>query len=321
MHCLNVDQMKERPDISVVVPLFDEAPNVRPLVAAVREALEGRYDWELLLVDDGSRDATREVAAEAASEHEDVFLLGLSRHYGQTTAMQAGFDHARGEVVVTMDGDLQNDPEDIPRLVSTLRRGYDLVVGHRVDRDEGYLTRTLPSRLANLLVRKLTRVEVDDTGCSLKAYRRALVEELQLYSEMHRFIPVLAAATAGARITQVPVRHHPRRHGESKYGLGRTWRVLLDLLTVAMLRWFRERPLAFFVLAGVASGLVGLAFAGASLVLTLTPTPWSASVVYPAAALMCFALTVYLTMVGLLANLSLYGRQPGFLGQGGRSHD
>lgn len=321
MHCLNVHQMKERPDISVVVPLFDEAPNVRPLAAAVREALEGRYDWELLLVDDGSRDATPEVAAEAASEHEDVFVLKLSRHYGQTTAMQAGFDHARGEVVVTMDGDLQNDPEDIPRLVSTLGRGYDLVVGHRVDREEGYLTRRLPSRLANLLVRKLTRVEVDDTGCSLKAYRRALVEELQLYSEMHRFIPVLAAATAGARITQVPVRHHPRRHGVSKYGLGRTWRVLLDLLTVAMLRWFRERPLAFFVLAGVASGLVGLAFAGASLVLTLTPTPWSGSVVYPAAALMCFALTVYLTMVGLLANLALYGRQPGFLERGGRIHE
>ncbi|MGH6916004.1 MAG: glycosyltransferase family 2 protein, partial [Geminicoccales bacterium] len=219
--------MSEEVVISVVVPIYNEAPNILPLVDAVRGALANER-WELLLVDDGSTDGTTELAEEVARVDHHVRCLRLARNYGQTAAMEAGFDHARGEIVVSMDGDLQNDPRDILRLVETLNQGHDLVTGYRLKRKDKAVTRRFPSWVANGLIRRITGVMIRDTGCSLRAYRSAVLRRMVIYSDMHRFIPAIAAATSGARIAEIPVAHHPRRYGSSKYGLSRTWRVLLD---------------------------------------------------------------------------------------------
>lgn len=302
--------MATRPDLSVVVPLFDEEPNVAPLVEGVRDAL-GDRDWELLLVDDGSTDGTAAAAAAAARNDDRVRPLRLARNYGQATAMQAGFERASGTIVVSLDGDLQNDPRDIPRLVERLREsGCDLVAGYRVDRQDAFLTRALPSRLANALIRRVTGTPLRDNGCTLRAYRREVVDRMHLYSGMHRFVAPLAAGTAGARVEEMPVRHHPRRHGESKYGLSRTWQVLADLVAVKALRSFRDRPLLLFgLLAAVLIG-GGLVFGTASvLVLLGNPTPFLASsFVLPTAGLLCLEVAAFLVMLGLIAEVAVRGR-------------
>ena len=246
----------------MVVPLYNEEGSVERLVQAVQEALGPEHDWELVLVDDGSRDSTVARARSAVAQDSRVRLVRLARNYGQTPAMQAGFASARGDVIVTMDGDLQNDPADIPQLVARLDEGYDLVAGYRERRQDVWLTRRFPSMIANWLIRKATGVPIRDNGCSLKAFRRPVVERLHLYSDLHRFIPAVAAATAGARITEMPVRHHARRFGQSKYGLSRIAKVMADLLVIVMIRSFRGRPLHLF--AGAA--LVALFFSLAALV-------------------------------------------------------
>lgn len=280
-----------------------------PLVDAVREALDG-WSWELLLVDDGSSDATAEIASSAARRDGRIRVVRLARNYGQAAAMQVGFERACGRIVVTMDGDLQNDPRDIPRLLERLDEGYDLVAGHRVDRKDAFLTRTLPSRVANALIRWITGTSLRDNGCSLKAYRREVLERMHIYSDMHRFIAPLAAGTVGARVAEVPVRHHPRRHGRSKYGLSRTWKVLADLLTVKALRSFRERPLALFGLLAVVLTGVGLVFGLASVGLLLSsPGPFLASsFVLPTVGLLCLEVAAFLVMLGLIAEVALRGR-------------
>lgn len=301
--------MTAHPPLSIVVPLFNEEANVRPLARAVRESLE-EEDWELLLVDDGSSDDTANVAEEVSRRDERVRVVRLARNYGQTAAMQAGFDRARGDVVVSMDGDLQNDPADIPRLLKKMEDGYDLVTGYRVDRKDRLLTRKIPSWAGNWLIAQITGVEIRDNGCSLKAYRKSLLDELHLYSELHRYIPAVAAGTAAAKIAEVPVSHHPRRRGESKYGLSRTWRVLIDLLTVGMIRWFRERPLALFGWGALASALVGLAFLAATVVAALYFTPYKAhAFVFPGAAAVTLGLSFYLLMLGLVGETALYGKR------------
>jgi glycosyltransferase involved in cell wall biosynthesis len=290
----------------VVVPLFNEEESVPPLVEAVREALGSGTGWELVLVDDGSRDRTAEVAARLAEADPRVRLLRLARNCGQTPAMQAGFDHARGEVVVSMDGDLQNDPADIPRLVARLDEGYDLVAGYREKRQDTVITRKIPSWVANRIIRRLTGVQIRDNGCSLKAYRREVLDRLHLYSEMHRFIPAVAAATAGARITELPVRHHARRFGQSKYGLSRVAKVLADLLTIKMIRSFRDRPLKLFAIGALAAGLVGVCFTLAALVAAAYFRPEKVSaVVFPGAALLWFELAGYLMLLGLIAEMAV----------------
>lgn len=299
--------MPSQPALSVVVPLFNEEESVRPLVEAVREALAQRWSWELILVDDGSRDRTVERVRGEADDDARVRLVELARNYGQTTAMQAGFDYARGKIVVSLDGDLQNDPRDIPRLVEKLEEGYDLVTGYREDRQDKFLTRKVPSWIANRIIRWITGVPIRDNGCSLKAYRGEVLSDLHLYSELHRFIPAVAAATSGARITEIPVRHHPRRFGDSKYGLSRTWRVLVDLLTVTMIRWFRERPLALFGWGAGLAATIGLGFLLSSLVAAATFTPYKASaVVLPGVAILAFGLAVYLLMLGLIGEVALH---------------
>src|SRR6185369_9533624 len=237
--------------LSVVAPLYNESQNVQPLVDWILEALAGHAgSFEVILVDDGSRDDTWERIAHAASVHPQVHGLRLGRNVGQTAAMMAGFDHALGQVVVSLDGDLQNDPRDIPGLIAKLEEGYDLVCGWRRRRQDKLLLRKVPSWVANRLIRRLTGVPIPDNGCSLKAYRRDLLNRIPLYAEQHRFIPALSASV-GARIAEMPVRHHARRFGESKYGISRTVKVLIDLLTLKMITTFRSRPLVGFALAAV----------------------------------------------------------------------
>jgi len=297
-------------ELSVVVPLFDEEDNVPLLVADVQRALGDGMAWELILVDDGSRDGTAAAAAREAAADPRVRVLQLARNYGQTPAMQAGFDHARGRVVVSMDGDLQNEPADIPRLISMLDQGYDLVAGYRLRRQDDFWTRKVPSWIANRLIRLVTGVAIRDNGCSLKAYRRELLDRLHLYSDMHRFIPAVAAATAGARITEIPVRHRARRFGRSKYGLSRTGKVLIDLLTVMMIRSFRRRPFILFAASAAAAFVLasGFGILGAIALLGVRPGMANAFVL-PGAALILLALSCNLVMLGLIAEVAVRSRE------------
>jgi len=293
--------MTERPHVSVVVPMMNEEENVVPLADAVRGALGGSRSWELILVDDGSRDRTREIIAELSAADPRIRLVALARNYGQSTAMQAGFDAAGGDVVITMDGDLQNDPRDIPLLLGKLDEGYDLVAGFRIRRQDRFFTRKVPSWVANRVIRWMTGVAIRDNGCSLKAYRRELLSGMRLYSDMHRFIPALAAATAGARITEVGVRHHARTRGESKYGLSRIFRVLADLMSIKMIRSFRLRPLVLFAVLSAGSALLGALSVAASMVAIFTFQPTDAvSMVFPGIALLWFAQAIFLLMLGLV---------------------
>jgi glycosyltransferase involved in cell wall biosynthesis len=301
-----IDHPQSPPSLSVVVPLYNEVESVRPLVDAVHAALALEKSWELVLVDDGSSDQTASIAAELAAADDRIRLVRLARNYGQTQAMQAGFDHARGDVVVSMDGDLQNDPRDIPRLVAKLEEGYDLVAGYRVRRQDRFLTRKVPSWVANRLIAWLTGVPIRDNGCSLKAYRRSLVAQLHLYSDMHRFLPALAAATAGARITEIPVRHSARRFGASKYGLSRVAKILADLLTIKMVSSFRERPLALFGTAAFGAATMGTFVVAAWIDSLLRyQVQMERAYVLPTTALLWITLACYLLMLGLIAEVAL----------------
>jgi dolichol-phosphate mannosyltransferase len=213
--------------------------------------------WEVVFVDDGSTDGTYELLKKLHGNDECMCVVKLRRNFGQTAAMTAGFDHAQGEIIVCLDGDLQNDPQDIPQLVNKLGEGYDVVSGWRANRQDGFWLRTLPSRIANWLISRTTGTYLHDYGCTLKVYRADMIRELRLYGEMHRFIPALIAGN-GARITEIPVNHYARHHGKSKYGISRTVRVILDLLTVKFLLSFLTRPLQIFGLIGLLSFSIGI---------------------------------------------------------------
>jgi glycosyltransferase involved in cell wall biosynthesis len=249
--------------VSVVIPVFNERDNLAPLQQALREALAGRQA-ELIFVDDGSTDGSREELEGLAAEA-GVRVVELRRNFGQTAAIAAGIDHAAGDVIVLIDADLQNDPADIPMMLDKIGEGYDVVSGWRVRRRDTFLTRTLPSRLANGLISRVTGVALHDYGCTLKAYRREVLEGFRLYGEMHRFIPAYAGAV-GARIVEVPVQHYPRRHGKTKYGLNRTIKVLLDLVTVKFLISYANKPIYLFGGAGLVLILPSLAVMGVLLV-------------------------------------------------------
>ncbi|MBX9622398.1 MAG: glycosyltransferase family 2 protein [Gemmataceae bacterium] len=244
--------------LSVVVPVKDERDNVRPLFDRVRAALAGGPAWELVVVDDGSTDGTWAELAAVAAQDPRVKVVRLRRNFGQSAATQAGLDAAAGDVIVTMDGDLQNDPADIPLLLAKLDEGYDAVLGRREKRQDKLILRKVPSLLANWLIRRVLDVPFKDFGCTLRAMRRDVADGLELYGEMHRFITALILQQ-GARVTQVPVRHHPRTAGKSKYTLSRTVRVMLDLLTVKFLGSYQTRPMHVF--GGLGLGCLGLGFA------------------------------------------------------------
>jgi glycosyltransferase involved in cell wall biosynthesis len=244
--------------LSVVVPIYNEVASIPHLVDAVATSLNAnQLSYEIVCVDDGSQDGSTELLLELARSRPDLKAVILRRNYGQTAAMSAGFKHAQGRVIVMIDGDLQNDPADIPALLAKIEEGYDLVSGWRKERQDAALTRLLPSKIANWLIGKVTGVKLHDYGCSLKAYRSELVADMNLYGELHRFLPALAYIE-GARISEIPVRHHARRYGTSKYGLGRTFRVVMDLLTVFFMKKFLTRPMHVFGLFGLLSFGVGL---------------------------------------------------------------
>jgi glycosyltransferase involved in cell wall biosynthesis len=250
------------PDISVVIPVLNEAPNLEPLHRELTESLTrlGR-PYELIFVDDGSTDESFETLARLQRTDPHLRVAQLRRSFGQTAAFAAGFALARGGIIVTADGDGQNDPADIGALVRRIDQGFDVVCGWRQDRKDPYFTRRLPSQIANRLISWATGVRLNDYGCSLKAFRAEVVKPLRLYGEMHRFLPALASEI-GVRIAELPVNHRVRRAGRSKYGLGRTLRVMLDLLTVKFLVSYSTRPLQIFGLVGGVMGTVGAAILG-----------------------------------------------------------
>ena len=245
------------PNVSVVVPIYNEVESIPHLLEAIASTLTAsELSYEIICVDDGSTDGSAEFLRKEAQTRSDLKAVILRRNYGQTAAMSAGFNHAIGKAIVTLDADLQNDPIDIPLLLAKLEEGYDLVSGWRKNRQDAALKRLLPSKIANWLIRRTTSVNIHDYGCSLKAYRAELVADMNLYGELHRFLPALAYIE-GARITEIPVRHHARRFGNSKYGLSRTFRVLMDLLTILFMKKFLTRPMHVFGLWGLISMLSG----------------------------------------------------------------
>jgi glycosyltransferase involved in cell wall biosynthesis len=255
--------------LSVLIPIKDEQDNLRPLHRRLCEALDPlRSPCEFVFVDDGSRDLSYRILTELAAADDRVKVVRLRRNFGQTAALQAAIDHSRGDVLVTMDGDLQNDPADIPAMLARLDDGFDAVLGQRVDRKDGWLWRKLPSSIANWLIRKVTGVPFRDFGCTLRVLRRDVAESLPLYGEMHRFVPALAQH-CGARLTQVPVRHHPRHAGQTKYGLTRTVRVVLDLMTVQFLNRYLARPMHLFGLVGLSLMLLGLVSLAATIAMRI----------------------------------------------------
>ena len=239
------DGTRAKVELSIVVPVYNELESVPKLYQALTAALErlGK-SYELIVVDDGSTDGTYRTLVELAERDPRLRLIQFRRNFGQTAAMAAGFDHAGGRVIVPIDGDLQNDPEDIARLLDKIDEGYDVVSGWRVDREDSLLRR-FPSRIANWIIGRVTGVRLHDYGCTLKAYRADVVKETRIYGEQHRFLPALAHLM-GARITEIPVRHHARRYGKSKYGIGRTFKVVLDLMTLKFLSDYSTKPIYIF---------------------------------------------------------------------------
>jgi glycosyltransferase involved in cell wall biosynthesis len=244
-------------DFSIVVPIYNEEDNIAALYQSITTSLDTcELTYEIILVDDGSADGSFAALKSLAARDERVKVIRFRRNFGQTAAMSAGFDAAAGSIIIPMDGDLQNDPADIPRLIEKLHEGFDVVSGWRSDRKDTFVTRKIPSMLANALISKLTGVHLHDYGCTLKAYRREVLDGINLYGEMHRFVPALASQV-GAKVTELPVNHHPRLHGTSKYGISRTLRVILDLMTVKFLLAYSTKPIQLFGKWGVYTILAG----------------------------------------------------------------
>jgi glycosyltransferase involved in cell wall biosynthesis len=288
--------------LSVVVPLYNEEDSVGPMYAALKGALdEVGTPYEIVFVDDGSRDSTLRKAREFATADATVRVIKFRRNYGQTPAMAAGIDEARGDIIVTMDGDLQNDPRDIRELIDHLAHGYDIAVGWRFNRQDKLWTRKIPSRIANRIIGKITGVPIQDNGCSLKAFRAAVIKNVPLYSDMHRFIPAMASL-AGARVIEVKVRHHARQFGKSKYGLNRIYKVLVDLLAIKTIVSFASRPLLWFALLAVPGLVVGAVCVVASVQGLLAPGG-TISVPLAGTGLLFGALAIFLLANGALAEL------------------
>jgi glycosyltransferase involved in cell wall biosynthesis len=250
---------KDSPEVSVVVPLLDEQDNIGPLYEQITQTLAGRYSFEMIFVDDGSTDGSFAVLQKLHKADAKVRVIRFRRNFGQTAALAAGFAHARGRIIIAMDADLQNDPADIPQMIAKLDEGFDVVSGWRKRRHDNAITRLLPSKIANWLISRITGVKLHDYGCTLKAYRREVLAETKLYGEMHRFIPALAS-WSGAKIAEMVVNHRPRTAGAAKYGLARTWKVLLDLITVKFLGSFSTKPIYIFGSLGLLSAAGAVLF-------------------------------------------------------------
>ena len=244
--------------ISIVIPVFNESESIAYLLEEVKSVMEvNQFNYELIVVNDGSEDNTQAVLDKLTQNIKKLLVISLRKNYGQTAAMAAGFDISRGDIVITLDGDLQNDPNDIPKLISEINTGYDLICGWRFDRKDKLINRRIPSKIANKLIAKVTGLKLHDYGCSLKAFTKEIIDDVKLYGELHRFLPILASIE-GARIKEVKVNHRSRKYGSSKYGIDRTFRVLMDLLTVWFMTRFLTRPMYGFGFVGIISILISL---------------------------------------------------------------
>ena len=244
--------------ISIVVPVYNEAESIELLINEIIEVMDkNKLNFELIIINDGSKDKTGTVLDNLSTTINELIVINLRKNYGQTAAMAAGFDHTDGDIVITLDGDLQNDPNDIPTLIKNLQKGYDLVCGWRFDRKDRFINRRIPSKIANRLIGKVTGINLHDYGCSLKAFTKEIINDIKLYGELHRFLPVLANIE-GAKIKEIKVNHRSRKFGKSKYGLDRTFRVLMDLLTVWFMNKFLTRPMYVFGFIGIISILSSL---------------------------------------------------------------
>jgi len=295
-----------KPDVSVFLPVFNEEPNLLPLHAKLNEALKalGR-SAEIVYVDDGSTDGSLKILRELAEMDPRVRVVALRRNYGQTAAMAAGIDAATGKVLIPMDADLQNDPADITRLLDKLDEGYDVVSGWRKNRKDKMVTRKIPSMIANRLISWIGGVPLHDYGCSLKAYRRESLQDVRLYGEMHRFIPIYAS-WAGARVTEIPVEHHPRTMGKSKYGLSRTVKVVFDLITIKFMASYQTKPLYLFGWAGLLTFAISFLSALLACLMKWASWPHHADFVQtplPIMAMVTLVLGVQLFLMGLLAEM------------------
>ena len=255
--------------ISIIIPVFNESESIGFLLDEVISVMvANKSNFELIVVDDGSKDNTYQVLKELTLKIKELSIISLRKNYGQTAALSAGFDNAKGDIVITLDGDLQNDPNDIPKLISEINSGYDLICGWRFDRKDTLINRKIPSKIANKLIAQVTGLKFHDYGCSLKAFRKEIVEDIKLYGELHRFLPVLANIE-GARIKEIKVNHRSRKYGSSKYGIDRTFRVLMDLLTVWFMTKFLTRPMYGFGFVGIISILSSLAMSSYLIVLKI----------------------------------------------------
>lgn len=299
--------MRREVELSVIVPLFNEADNIEPLYEELKSAVrELGLEYEILLVNDGSVDGTLEALRTVCKRDDRIKVLSLSRNFGQSSAIQAGFDHANGSLVVTLDGDLQNDPADIGRLLAKLSEGYDVVSGWRKKRVDRFLTRRIPSQAANWLIGRLTGIRVHDNGCTLKAYKREVVRKTRLYSEMHRFMMPLLSFS-GCRYTEIEVHHRARRFGISKYGIGRLWKVFLDLLALKMLLRVTSRPAAWFTLLSLPFVGGTMAAAVASLFLYLGMDGADRfPIVLPSVVVLLAFVSAHLIVLGLAAELIVW---------------
>jgi glycosyltransferase involved in cell wall biosynthesis len=289
--------------VSIIVPVYNEEPNLDALFAKIEATMANdAYRWEVVLVNDGSKDKSGLLIEQQAAKDDRFVAVQFRRNFGQTAAMQAGFDYASGDVVVPLDADLQNDPADIPRLLEKLDEGYDVVSGWRKNRQDKKIKRVFLSRVANALISKISGVKLHDYGCSLKAYRKTAMEDVRLYGEMHRFIPIYAS-WQGGQITEIPVSHYPRTQGVSKYGMERIFKVVLDLIVVKFLHGYSQKPMYVFGGFGLVCFLVSLLFGGMALWLKIAEIRNFSRTPLPLAS-MFFGLTgVYSILMGLIAEI------------------
>lgn len=298
--------MNMDPQISLFLPVYNEEENLAGMHARIEKAL-GRLglSWEVIYVDDGSTDGSLDLLRGFAESDPRVRVISFRRNYGQTAAMAAGIDAARGQILIPMDADQQNDPEDIGRLLEKLDEGYDVVSGWRKDRKDTFLTRVLPSRFANWLISTIGGVPLHDYGCSLKAYRRDVLKDIQLYGEMHRFIPIYAS-WAGGRVAEIPVTHHPRTAGQSKYGLSRTIKVIFDLVTIKFMQSYLTKPLYVFGWAGVLAFAISIFSALFACSMKFLDWPHHADFIQtplPVLSMIMLVLGIQLFLLGLLAEM------------------
>jgi len=293
---------KDSPEISVVVPLLDEQDNIGPLHEQITQALAGQHSYEIIFVDDGSTDDSFAVLEKLHKADACVRVIRFRRNFGQTAALAAGFEHAWGQIIIAMDADLQNDPSDIPKMIAKLDEGFDVVSGWRKKRHDHAIRRLLPSKIANWLISQITGVKLHDYGCTLKAYRREVLAETKLYGEMHRFIPALAS-WSGAKIAEMLVNHRPRTAGATKYGLARTWKVVLDLITVKFLGSFSTKPIYIFGSLGLLSAACAILFGIITIYQKLAyGTDMSGNPLLILTAVLIIA-TIQFILMGLLAEL------------------